>query len=166
MKSTKTYLLAFALFAANASAWAGGAPSESDRSFAIKRVVGNGSRAVYIFEDPLCSACKALDVELQRLKNVTVYSFLVPVVHKESATASVDIYCSTSPGLALSEFYILGKYPTSKSVTAECTSKAKGAAEFAKIRGISRTPTIIFPSGKTFEYVLSSMKIEQELSSK
>ena len=45
---------------------------------AVKVVKGDGSRLLAVFSDPKCPYCKALDDELAKLDNVTVYTFLLP----------------------------------------------------------------------------------------
>ncbi|HSB49496.1 MAG TPA: DsbC family protein, partial [Burkholderiales bacterium] len=47
---------------------------------AVKRVRGNGKRVFYTFEDPNCGFCRELQKEVMKLNDVTVYTFLWPIL--------------------------------------------------------------------------------------
>ena len=55
---------------------------------AVKTVNGDGSRVLAVFSDPRCPYCNALDEELAKLDNVTVYTFLLPWLGPESRPAA------------------------------------------------------------------------------
>ena len=44
---------------------------------AIKTVLGNGERKLYVFSDPGCAYCRRLEAELAKLKDTTIYTFVV-----------------------------------------------------------------------------------------
>ena len=46
---------------------------------AIKLVLGNGAKKMYIFSDPDCPYCKKLEPEFDQLQNVTIYIFPMPL---------------------------------------------------------------------------------------
>ena len=46
---------------------------------AIKSVKGTGKRQLAIFSDPNCPYCKQLEVELNKLNDVTLYTFVLPL---------------------------------------------------------------------------------------
>ncbi len=50
--------------------------SELPLERAIKQVRGDGKRVLATFEDPNCGYCKRLAKDLQKLDNVTIYTFL------------------------------------------------------------------------------------------
>ena len=54
---------------------------------AIKTVHGDGSRVLAVFSDPNCPYCKALDDELSKLANVTLYTFLLPWINPDRQAA-------------------------------------------------------------------------------
>ena len=43
---------------------------------AVKSVRGNGKRQIAIFSDPNCPYCKQLEAELNKLNDVTIYTFI------------------------------------------------------------------------------------------
>ena len=51
---------------------------------AIKQVKGDGSRKVAIFEDPNCGYCKQLRKTMESVDNVTIYTFLYPILSPDS----------------------------------------------------------------------------------
>ena len=51
---------------------------------AVKQVRGNGKRVIATFEDPNCGYCKKLAKELNGLKDVTIYTFLMPILSPDS----------------------------------------------------------------------------------
>ena len=62
---------------------------------AIKVVKGNGARKIAVFSDPNCPYCKKLETTLQSVDNVTVYTFLYPVLSPDSTAKSKAIWCAT-----------------------------------------------------------------------
>jgi thiol:disulfide interchange protein DsbC len=65
---------------------------------AIKVVNGNGKRQIAVFADPNCGFCKKLEKSFQQLENVTIYTFLVPLLSADSATKSKQIWCARIAG--------------------------------------------------------------------
>ena len=63
-------------------------------SDAVKTVKGDGSRVLAVLSDPRCPYCKALDEELAKLNNVTVYTFLLPWLSPESRPAAAAIWAA------------------------------------------------------------------------
>ena len=47
---------------------------------AIKMVKGDGSRVIATFEDPNCGFCRKQMTEVEKLDNVTIYTFLIPIL--------------------------------------------------------------------------------------
>ncbi|MGB5208566.1 MAG: DsbC family protein, partial [Azonexus sp.] len=61
---------------------------------AIKQVRGDGKRVLATFEDPNCGYCKRLAKDLQKLDNVTIYTFLLPILSEDSLKKSKQIWCA------------------------------------------------------------------------
>ncbi len=76
---------------------------------AIKTVHGNGSRQIAVFSDPNCSFCKKLEASLAGMKDVTIYTFLYPVITAGSKEASANIWCSKDRALAWKQQLLEGK---------------------------------------------------------
>ena len=67
---------------------------------AVKMVKGDGSRLLAVFSDPRCPYCKALDEELAKLDNVTVYTFLLPWLGPESRPVAEALWADAVPDRA------------------------------------------------------------------
>ena len=67
---------------------------------AVKVVKGDGSRLLAVFSDPRCPYCKALDEELAKLDNITVYTFLLPWLGPESRPAAEALWADAVPDRA------------------------------------------------------------------
>ncbi|MDR2689447.1 MAG: DsbC family protein [Azoarcus sp.] len=64
---------------------------------AIKYVKGTGKPILATFEDPNCPYCASLDEQLYALDNVTIYTFLVPILSEDSWEKSRRIWCAAVP---------------------------------------------------------------------
>ena len=64
---------------------------------AVKTVKGDGSRLLAVFSDPRCPYCRALDEEIAKLDNVTVYTFLLPWLSPESRPAAAALWAAAVP---------------------------------------------------------------------
>ena len=73
---------------------------------AIKQVKGDGSRKVAIFEDPNCGYCKQLRKTMEDVDNITVYTFLYPILSPDSNVKVRDVWCSKDPGKAWDDWML------------------------------------------------------------
>ena len=136
--------------------------SELNSSNALKVVRGNGSRQLAVFSDPNCGYCKRLDKSLQQLDNVTVYTYLIPILSTDSAQKSKQIWCSADPQKAYFDWMINGIAPTGKS---DCSTPLDKNMAFDKTYGITGTPTIFFTDGSRFPGAVQITDIEKKFSS-
>lgn len=66
---------------------------------AIQRIRGNGKRKIAIIADPNCPRARELEKNLSTLDDVTIYTFMVPVLpdtYKESKALSNYIMCQST----------------------------------------------------------------------
>ena len=136
--------------------------TELNLSNALKAVRGNGSRQLAIFSDPNCGYCKRLEKSLQQLDNVTVYTFLIPILSADSAQKSKQIWCAADPQKAYVDWMINGIAPSGKS---DCSTPLDKNMAFAKTYGITGTPTIFFTDGSRFPGAVQITDIEKKFSS-
>ena len=129
---------------------------------AIKTVRGNGSRQLAVFSDPNCGYCKRLEKSLQQLDNVTVYTYLIPILSPDSAQKSKQIWCATDPYKAYIDWMINGIAPSGKS---DCNTPLDKNMAFAKSYGITGTPTLFFTDGSRFPGAVQITDIEKKFSS-
>ena len=55
---------------------------------------GSGARKLVVFADPNCGYCKKFEKDLTGIKDVTVYTFLYPILGGDSPDKSRDIWCA------------------------------------------------------------------------
>lgn len=130
---------------------------------AIKQVKGNGKRVLATFEDPNCGYCKRLAKDLSKLDNVTIYTFLYPILSEDSIKKSRQIWCAADKAKAWNDWMVDGKAPSGKD---DCdTTAIINNQEFGQKLRITGTPTIFFADGDRVPGALPIAKIEQKLNS-
>lgn len=128
---------------------------------AIKHVRGDGKRVLATFEDPNCGYCKRLAKELLKLDNVTVYTFLYPILSEDSLRKSRQIWCAPDRAKAWNDWMVDGKTPPAKE---DCdTSAVTKNQEFGRKLNITGTPTIFFADGERVPGAMPLDQIEQRL---
>jgi len=127
--------------------------------YAIQEVKGNGERKLVIFSDPNCGYCKRLEKELIHINNVTIYTFLYPIL-KGSKRISEAIWCSDDKLKSWNNLMINGTTPTGK----ECDAPIDALLKIGKQHGFNSTPTIVFANGKTVPGMISAEIIEKKLN--
>lgn len=110
---------------------------------AIKVVKGDGSRQLVVFEDPNCVYCKRLQQSLDAVDNVTVYSFLMPLLGPDSEAKSEHIWCADDPAEAWLGWMKNNKLPAAKS----CNTPVKEVMALGMQLGVRGTPMILFADG-------------------
>jgi thiol:disulfide interchange protein DsbC len=128
---------------------------------AVKRTNGNGKRVVVTFEDPNCGYCKVLGQELEKVKDITIYTFLYPILSEDSATKSRDIWCAKDKAAAWLDWIVKDKTPK----TAECDIAAieRNMLLGRKLR-ITGTPTLFFADGSRIGGYRDAAGIEETLA--
>lgn len=136
--------------------------SELNPANALKVVRGNGSRQLAIFSDPNCGYCKRLEKSLQQLDNVTIHTYLIPILSPDSALKSKQIWCSADPQKTYIDWMVNGVTPSGKS---DCATPLDKNMALAKTYGITGTPTIFFIDGSRFPGAVQITDIEKKFSS-
>jgi len=136
--------------------------SELPLDLAIKQVKGNGKRQIATFEDPNCTYCKKLAKELQGVTDVTIYTFMMPILSPDSADKSKAIWCASDRAKAWNDWMLEGKAPSGKE---DCdTSAVARNQEFGHKLNITGTPTLFFADGERVPGAVPLPKIEQKLA--
>ena len=129
---------------------------------AVKQVRGDGKRVLASFEDPNCGYCKRLAKELQKLDNVTIYTFLYPILSQDSVDKSKAIWCSADRAKAWNEWMVDGKVPNAKG---DCdTTAVTRNQEYGRKLNINGTPTLFFADGERIPGAVPLAKIEEKLA--
>jgi thiol:disulfide interchange protein DsbC len=127
---------------------------------AIKTVKGDGKRTLYVFSDPLCPFCSQLEQELQKVTNVTVYTFLTPVdqMRPGSRNRALEIWCATDRSRAWDDWMLSGKEPANAS--ASCDFPKDKILALGKSLNVQATPMSFVTNGKRLQGAVSKEAIE------
>ena len=131
---------------------------------AIKVVKGNGSRKLVVFSDVDCPYCKRLEQnELSNVTDVTVYTFLYPLVqlHPDSAAKSKSIWCADNRVKAWQDWILNDKLPAN---TGTCEVPLEKVGELARKVGVNSTPTLFFADGRRMMGAQPYKEIEKYLA--
>ncbi len=125
------------------------------RELAIRHVRGTGARTLYVFADPQCGYCKALEQTLAKMDDITVYTYVMPLLGAESRRLAGAIQCAPDPAAAWSELMLRAQLPGGVPVSASasagiasCDAKVDAVARLAQSLGVSGTPTLVAADGR------------------
>lgn len=123
---------------------------------------GNGSRKMVIFADPNCGYCKRIERDLLAVKDVTVYTFLIPILGPDSVTKSRDIWCAKDSQSTWRNWMIDGATPQ-KSMGKCDTAALDRNLELSRKYKITGTPAVVFEDGTRVPGAIAADKIEKQL---
>lgn len=112
---------------------------------AIKQVRGSGRRVVAIFSDPYCPYCKSLDRGLLREDDITIYTFLFPIIRPESADKSRSIWCAPDRAKAYYDFMLNGR---DTAIAGNCSAPVDKWLALGQRFGVRATPTSFVANGQ------------------
>lgn len=119
-------------------------------SDAIRTVLGNGARKLYVFSDPGCGYCRRLELELAKLKDTTIYTFVTPFQGRQLPQL---VMCSLDPSKAWHALMVKGD-SGALSNQADCQTPLDRNLQLARQMSVSGTPTIFYADGsRTYGYV-------------
>lgn len=125
---------------------------------------GSGLRKLAVFADPNCGYCKRFERDLLSIKDVTIYTFLYPILGQDSNVKSRDIWCSKDSMKTWRAWMIDGVAPP--KVSAGCDSAAlERNVEFGRKHRIQGTPAVLFEDGTRRPGALPAAEIEKLLAS-
>lgn len=132
----------------------------SSHDSAIKMVRGNGRRVIYTFEDPNCGYCRELYKEIGKMTDVTVYTFLLPILSPDSVEKARAIWCSKDRAKAWEQ--VMTKAALSEQPK-PCDAPLDRNAQLAQRFNIRGTPAIFLASGQQIGGYVPAAQIEQAL---
>lgn len=136
--------------------------SDLPLELAIKTVKGNGKRNIAVFEDPNCGYCKRFQKTLLDVDNVTVYTFQYNILAQDSIEKSRNIWCSSNPGKAWSDWMLNGK--EASAAPASCNAPHEQVLALGQKMKITGTPTIIFADGSRIPGAIDTKGLEQKFA--
>ncbi|MGF6922633.1 DsbC family protein [Paraburkholderia sp. 40] len=129
---------------------------------AVKVVRGNGARKIAVFSDPNCPYCKQLEKTLLSIDNVTVYTFLYPVLSPDSTAKSKSIWCSADRAKAWESWMQDRQAPTA-AATCDTAAIDKNLA-LGRSMNVEGTPTVFLADGRRLPGAVPADRLDKELS--
>lgn len=130
---------------------------------AVKLVHGDGKRVLITFEDPNCGYCKKLAQNIVQLENVTVYTFIIPILAPDSITKAKQIWCSSDRSKTWVDYMANGKTLMGKT---DCENPIETNRELVSKLAIDSVPVLFFPDGTQARGMLTKEQLEARLEGK
>jgi thiol:disulfide interchange protein DsbC len=124
---------------------------------------GTGARKLVVFADPNCPYCKRFEQELNNVRDITVYTFLFPILGGDSPQKSKAIWCAKDKGKVWRSWMLNGTPPP--AVAGECdTSALERNVALGQKHGIKGTPSLVFTDNERVPGILSAVEVEKKFS--
>jgi thiol:disulfide interchange protein DsbC len=128
---------------------------------AIKRVKGDGRRVVYTFEDPNCGYCRKLQEELNRMTDITIYTFLLPILSPDSSEKSKAVWCA--PDRAKAWDALMNGRATLPAAPQSCSTPLEENQSLAQRFNVRGTPAVYLANGRQVGGYLPRAELEKAL---
>lgn len=122
---------------------------------------GKGTRQLAVFSDPDCPYCRRLETELAKLKDVTIYLYMLPLsIHPEAAAKTEAVWCSSDRASSWRDLLLNNK----AMEKATCNTPTQLVAGLAKQMNITGTPTLISGDGRIKPGAMDARTIDSWLN--
>ena len=166
---TVTRLLFIFVLAVTSSGVLADSPDPSRQLFgglpldlAIKEVRGNGALTFATFEDPNCPYCEQMARDIADLSDVTIYTFIYPVLSDASEEIAEAIWCAPNRSKAWKAWMTSRSIPAKSACNTEAIAKIVALGKEMKIHSV---PTIFLANGERISGARSRMELEMAISS-
>ncbi len=123
---------------------------------------GSGARKLVVFADPNCGYCKRLERDLVALKDVSIYTFLYPILGPDSNVKSRDIWCAREPGKVWRSWMVDGATPPKAMGACDTAALERNLALGSRHR-VNGTPAVVVEDGSRSPGALPLEQIESRL---
>jgi len=123
---------------------------------------GTGARRMAVFVDPNCGYCKKFERDLVDIKDVTIYTFLYPILGPDSNAKSRDIWCSKDAGKAWRAWMVDG-VPPGKNIGKCDVAALERNVEFGQKHRVQGTPAVFFEDGTRVPGAMPADQVERGL---
>jgi thiol:disulfide interchange protein DsbC len=129
---------------------------------AIKWTKGDGSRTVAVFSDPNCGYCKRLEQTFQQMDNITVYTFLYPVLSPDSGVKAKQVWCSADRTKVWRDWML---NHTALLGNGNCKTPVDDNLALGNSLNITGTPAVFFTDGTRIPGAADAATLERKLAS-
>lgn len=123
---------------------------------------GTGARKLVVFADPNCGYCKKFERDLLAVKDVTVYTFLYPILGGDSPDKSKAIWCAKDNTKAWRDWMVNGTPVAAAQADCDASVLQRNVALGRKHR-INGTPGLVFEDGRHLPGAVGAEQIEKQL---
>jgi len=123
---------------------------------------GTGARRMVVFADPNCGYCKKFETEMQQVRDVTVYTFLIPILGGDSPDKARNIWCAKNNSAVWRDWMIRGESPARSMGSCDTSALERNLALGKKYR-VNGTPALVFEDGKRVPGALLADQVERQL---
>lgn len=123
---------------------------------------GDGSRKLVVFADPNCGYCKRFEREVRAAKDITIYTFLYPILGGDSPDKSRNIWCSKDRSKAWADWMIDGVVPPKAMGECDASVLQRNAALGRKHK-VNGTPALVFEDGRRVPGAMKLDDLEKQL---
>jgi thiol:disulfide interchange protein DsbC len=123
---------------------------------------GSGKRRIAVFADPNCGYCKRFEKALQEMKDVTVYTFLIPILGGDSPEKTKAIWCSKDNANAWLSWMLRGEQPAKPAAGCDDGAIERNLALSRKIH-VNGTPAIVLEDGNRIPGAVGPVELEKRL---
>jgi thiol:disulfide interchange protein DsbC len=123
---------------------------------------GTGARKIVVFADPNCGYCKKFETDMQQVKDVTVYTFLYPILGGDSPDKAKNIWCAKDNGAVWRNWMIHGAAAPHTMGNCDVSVLQRNVALGKKFR-VNGTPALVFEDGKRVPGALPPAEVEKQL---
>lgn len=124
---------------------------------------GNGKRKLVVFADPNCGYCKRFEKTLNDVKDVTVYTFVIPILGGDSPEKSKAIWCAKDNTATWRNWMVDGK-PIPRHMGMCDTSAIERNLALAQKYHVQGTPNVVFEDGSRVPGAMPADQVEQKLT--
>ena len=128
---------------------------------AFTQVRGNGKRKMAVFEDPNCGYCKRFEQDLQKVDDVTIHTFLIPILSPDSVEKSKNIWCAKDKGKAWLNWMLRDQLAAKSSCD---TAALERNIAFGRKYKVTGTPTVFFVDGSRVPGAIGTQQLEKMLA--
>ncbi|WP_127996982.1 DsbC family protein [Piscinibacter defluvii] len=137
-------------------------PATLPQKDAIVWKQGTGARKLVVFADPNCGYCKRFERDLNDIKDVTVYTYLYPILGGDSPEKARNIWCAKDRTAAWRDWMLNGTAPP--RAMGQCDASAlERNAELGQKHKINGTPALVFEDGKRVGGAMNAAALEKQL---
>jgi thiol:disulfide interchange protein DsbC len=122
---------------------------------------GTGERKLVVFSDPNCPYCKKFEHDLQSLKDITVYTFLYPILGNDSSEKAKQIWCAKDNMKVWRDWMLKGA-PIPESAQCDTSALARNFS-FGQKHRIRGTPGLVFEDGRQQAGAMNAEQLEKQL---